>query len=887
MHLWLRRVAYLLRQSRHEAELREEIEAHRRLRQAQLERGGLAPSAAEDGSRRALGNILLAREESREAWLGSWDTWWQDVRYSARMIRRNPGTAVVVTLTMATAIGMNAAIFGVFHAVLLRPLPHPDPERLAWLTPHSQRFNIDTMVSRPDFLIWRERAKSFERMAAYGQVDVAFLTSGQASEEQLTLVSHDFWAMTGATPELGRLFGPDEQNAIVLTHRMFEQKFNGKTDVLGTTVSLNGYPLTIVGVLARDYRVAFPTVSSEYRQDSTAYIALPNTPSQPGAADRIIPGGRPVSPWVRVVGKLRPDASIERARTEFQGIFDQIARDFPTPLREGRSHRVVPLLEKVVSPVETPLKILLVAVALLLMIATTNIAHLLLARSLSRQAEIAIRISLGAGRTRILRQLFSESLLLAVMGCGAGLALAQWTLHAVVRLWPDAVPRLEGAVINAQVLTYAVVAALVSTVLFGMAPAIALLRTDLTSALKREDKTTSPTTAVGRIRGVLVTLELTFATTLLIAAGLMFKSFWLMTARPPGFDPEKTLVTRVSLSGPRYASRIPQEQYVHELLQRVQGLPGVSAVGIDAGSFNSPVKVDGGTSEASESVSGGQPFVTFKPVSLGFLRAVGVPLIRGRWPSDDALSSDAIESTDALLVNQRFADTVLRGQEPIGRHVAGPYVSGTIAAVVADFKDWQLDAEPLPQVYVPFKRSMVLRSVRVVVRTHGDPVTVAPSVREAIARIYPTQAVAESATLDEVLGASISNRRFSLRMLALFAAVALLLALTGAYGVVAHSVGQRTREIGIRIALGGRPREVIRLVVRREMAFAAAGIALGVVGTFALAPLLDTVLYDVAPRDVATFAAVTLAMAAAATLTSWSAAARAASVDPVNVLRRL
>ena len=886
MHSWLRRVGYLLRQSRHDAELREEIEAHRSLRQAHLERGGLAPSEAEDASRRAVGNVLLAREESREAWLGSWDTWLQDVRHSARMIRRSPGAAVVVILTMATAIGMNAAIFGVFHAVLLRPLPHPDPERLVWLTPHAQRFNLDTMVSRPDFVMWRDRAKSFERMAAYGQVDVAFLTAGQASEQPITLISADFWAMTGATTELGRLFGPDEQNAIVLSHRMFEGQFNGEAGVLGTTVTLNGYPVTIVGVLARDYRVAFPAMSSEYSPDPAAYIALPNTPSQPGAADRSIPGGRPVSAWVRVVGKLRPDAAIERARTELQGIFDQIARDFPTPLRD-RILRVVPLLEKVVSPVETPLKVLLVAVAFVLMIATTNIAHVLLARSLSRQAEIAIRVSLGAGRTRILRQLFSESLLLAVIGCGAGLALANWALQAVVRLWPDGVPRLEGAVINAQVLTFAVVAALISTVLFGMAPAVSLLRTDLTSALKREDKTTSPTPGVRRLRGLLVTLELTFATALLIAAGLMFKSVWLMSAGPPGFDPEKTLVTRVSLSGPRYASRIPQEQYVQELLQYLAGVPGVSAVGIDAGSFNSPVKVAGLAVETSEPVPGGQPFATFKPVSLGFLRAIGVPLIRGRWPSDSALSSDAIESTDALLVNQRFVETVLRGHEPIGRHVSGPYVSGTIAGVVADFKDWQLDAEPLPQVYVPFRRATLLRSVRVVVRTHGDPMSVAPAVRETIARIDHTQAIAAFATLDEVLGASIANRRFSLTMLCLFAAVALFLALTGAYGVVAHSVAQRTREIGIRLALGARPTEVVRLVVRHEMAGAIAGIALGVLGTFALAPVMAGMLYDVAPRDPATFAAAAGALASACLLTSWGAAARVTRVNPMVVLRGL
>jgi predicted permease len=887
MRTWLRKCVYLLRQSRLDAELREEIEAHRSLHQMQLEREGLTPAAAEDASRRALGNVLLAREEAREAWLGSWDTWFQDMRYGLRMIRRSPGVAVVVILTMAAAIGMNAAMFGVFHAVLLRPLPHPDPERLVWITPHAQRFTIDTMVSRPDFLIWRDRAKSFERMAAYGQVDVAFLASGQANEEPITLVSDDFWSMTGAAAELGRLFRADEQNAVVLSHRMFERTFKAEPSVLGRTVTLNGYPVTIVGVLAREYRVAFPAVLGDDMTDAAAYIALPNTPGQPGSADRSVPGGRPVSGWVRVVGKLRPHAGIEQGRAEMQGIFDQIARDFPTPLREGRILRVVPLLEKVVSPVETPLKILLVAVALILLIATTNIAHVLLARSQARQAEIAIRLSLGAGRTRIIRQLLAESLLLAVIGCGTGLVLANWALHAIVRLWPDAVPRLEGAVINAEVLTFALAAALVSTVLFGIAPGLSLSRTDLTSALKREDKTTSPTPGARRIGGLFVTLQLTFATALLIAAGLTFKSFWLMASGPPGFEPERTLITRVSLSGPRYASRVPQEQYAQELLQHLGALPGVSAVGIDAGSFNFPVKVDGVVPETSGLVPGSPAFATFKPVSLGFLRAIGVPLIRGRWPSDSALSSDAVESTDALLVNQRFVATVLRGQEPIGRHVSGPYVSGTIAGVVTDFKDRQLDAAPLPQVYVPFKRAMVLKSMRVALRTHGDPMSIAPSVRQAVARIDPTQAIAEFTTLDEVLGASIANRRFSLSMLCLFAAVALFLALTGAYGVVAHSVGQRTREIGIRLALGASPGDVVRLVVRHEIAVGIAGIALGVLGTLALAPVMAGMLYDVNPRDPLTFAAAGVALASASLLTAWSAAARVARVDPMVVLRGL
>jgi len=589
-----------------------------------------------------------------------------------------------------------------------------------------------------------------------------------------------------------------------------------------------------------------------------------------------------VPTWVRVVGKVRPGVAIEAARSELQSVFDQIAKDFPTLLREDRVLRVVPLQQRIVGRVQVALTILLVAVAFVLMIATTNIAHLLLARWLSRQTEIAVRMSLGAGRTRIVRQLLSEGVLLTIIGCGPGLILANWALQAIVRFWPQAIPRLEGAVINRSVLVFALVAAVVSTVSFSAAPAVSLLKTDLTGALKSEDRVASPTPGVSRVRGLLVSLELALATALLIGAGLALKSFWLMNSGPPGLDPEKILVTRVSLSGPRYASRLPQEQYVQELLRRLEGTPGFSAVGIDAGSFNFPIKVDGVGLDTS--ATGGQ-FATFKPISLGFLRVMGVPLIRGRWPTDTALSSDAVESSDALLVNQRFVNAVMSGQEPIGRHVSGPYVSGTIAGVVADFKDWQLDAEPLPQVYVPFTRSMVLRSVRVVLRTNGDPFAAAPFVRETIARIDGTQAIAEFATLDDVLNRSIANRRFSLSMLCLFAAVALFLALTGAYGVIAHSVAQRTREIGIRVALGARPTDVVSLVVWHEMHVALAGIALGLLATFALSPVMATLLYDMTPRDPATFIAVGVALASASLLTSWSAAARAARVDPMVVLR--
>ena len=880
MRHWLRRLGYLIQQSRHDAELREEIETHRLLRLADLERRGVPPSASDDESRRAMGNILLAHEDARETWLGLWDSWTQDLRYGIRALRRGPGAAILIIATIAVSIGMNAAIFGVFQAILLRPLPYPDAERLVWLAPHDTRFHQDTFASRGDFNIWRERAKSFEAMAAYGQVDVAF-AHREVSEERVTLISEDFWSMTGAKPSLGRLFAPSEQNAVVLSHETFERRFGGNPSALGGAVTLNGYPVTIVGVLDRTYRVEFPAMIGDRMAETDAYIAMPAGAIQPGDWDRSIPGGRPASPWVRIVGKLRPHVEVARARTELEGVFEQLARDFPTPLRAGYTLTVGSLQDKIVAPVAMPLRVLLVAVALILLIATTNITNVLLARSLSRHGELAIRLSLGASWPRIMRQLAVESVLLAVIGCALGLAVARWALETLVRSWPHAVPRLEEAAIDGPVLVYAVAATLISTLLFGAGPVFAIAKTNLARALKREDHAASATRRTTHVRGLLVGVELAIATLLLIGAGLMLKSVWGMTSGPPGFEPERMLVTKVSLSGARYADRLPQEQYVAELLRRLETLPGVTAAGIDAGSLNTQVNVGA----ARDSQASTETFATLRPVSLGFLRALGVPLIRGTWPAEHALSSDAVESTGALLVNQRFAETVLAGQDPIGLHVRGGYVSGTIAGVVADFKDWRLDAAPLAQVYVPFKRAAFLRSVRVLLRTAADPTVVAPAVRDSIAQIDRTQAVAEFATLDDVLGASIANRRFTLNLLGLFAAVALFLALTGAYGVITHSVSQRQREIGIRIALGARSRDVVGLVLQHEMAAAIAGVMLGVLTAFTLAPLIADMLYDVTPRDVPTYAVVVVLLAAISLLTGWSAAARAANVDPVCALK--
>jgi putative ABC transport system permease protein len=802
----------------------------------------------------------------------------QDLRRALRIVRRHPGVSLMASLTLALGIAMNATTFAVFDAVLLRPLPYPGAEHLVWLSPHHTRFALDTQVSRADFLIWREQARSFERMGAYGQQDLAFAVREQVTEVRVTSVTPDIWTMTAARTALGRLPAADERDVVVLSYATFERLFNGASDAIGMAVTLNGHPMIVVGVLGREYRFSFPATGDA--QESAAFIPFPNTAGAPGSPDRPDPRMAPIPAWVRVVGRLRPAATIGQARAEMQTIFERIAREFPTPLRADRILRVMPLHEKIVGPVDTALRILLVAVGLVMLIATTNIAHLLLGRTISRRTEIAVHRSLGASSLRIMWQLLSEGLVIATTGCVAGLLLATWSLPFVAKLWPQGSVRFEDAWLAPRVLIFGIVMALASTVLFSVGPGLSVARAPLAASL--QDRGGSPGRFAVRGREWLVGIELALATALLIAAGLMIKSFWMMTETRVPPAPERILVTHVALSGLKYDRRDAQELYFSQVLERLEAVPGIGVIGIDSGSFNVTVKIAGTAADASGATEG---MATFKPISRGFLRVIGATVVRGRLPADDLFSSDRIESTDALVVNERFVATMMPGQDPIGRHLKGPYVSGTIAAVVADFKDWQLDAESLPQIYVPFKRSMLLRRARIVARTESDVDTLAPVVRRTLAEIDPTQPIGALTTLEDVLASSVVNRRFNLIMLSSFAGVAFFLALAAAYGVTAYSVAQRQREIGIRMALGAEPRRVVLMIVGHDLQIALIGVLLGVAAMIVLSPVTAALLYGVRAHDPLAIAAISGALFAAAAITSWSAASRASAVEPVMALR--
>jgi putative ABC transport system permease protein len=811
----------------------------------------------------------------------------QDLRFAFRVLRRNPAYTAAIVLTLALGIGMNTAMFSVVNAVLLQPLPYPSPERLIYLTNRANGCNpdcsvgVDSMVSRADFVLWRTQAHSFEKMAAYGNEDVALVDADNSDTERIASITGDFWNIAGAKPALGHLFEPREPNALVLTWALFERRFNGNPAILGKTVRAGGYPFTIVGVLPKHFRFLFPQElwTGDELRDIDAFIPLRDAHETPGDPIRADPKLGPMPDWVRVVGRLNPNVPFSQAKAEMQGIFDRIARNYPSGFLHKYQgtpspFRFVLLSERLVGGSRLALTILFGAVAFVLLIATANIANLLLARNSTRQRELAIRTALGAGRMRIIRQFLTESILLALLGGIAGLVLARYALILIIWIGSQAIPRIAETRIDGWVLGFTLAISLATGVLFGLAPASSFWRRNPDEVLNV--RATSASASPLRLRGLLVSLELAMAIVLLSAAGLMLRSFWRMNDYPPGLAPERILVMKVSLSGEPYFKNWPQQDaYLNELSRRIASVPGVQAFGIDCGALNQPIDVEGVSSGSPNE----QPAAALRAVTPGYFRVMGVPLTQGHWPTER-------ETFDVVLVNQSLAwKTVGRGREIVGRHLRGSFLNATIAGVVADFRDWQLDEPPEPQVYMAYQRAPVVNTVRVVVRTSIDPKYVESAIRKLVSGIDRNVPVYQLQTLQQALFDSIAPRRFNMFLLETFAGTALLLALVGVYGVIAYSVVQRTREIGIRMALGAENDQIVGMVVRQGMRMALAGIAVGMLAALALTRLMASLLYDVKSNDPATFFIVALLLASTALLACFLPALKAARIDPMVALR--
>ena len=780
----------------------------------------------------------------------------QDVRFGLRALRRNPAFTGVVVLTLALGIAVNTAVFSVINTVVLRPLPYPDAARLLSYTEgvsSSQVGSFKAGINGADFAEWRAQAHSFDGMAGYFCYGATLAASNDAWPVEVASIAGDFWSLTAARASVGRLFGPDElSGAVVLSHQFFERHFAGDSRIVGQTMTLDGQAVTIAGVLSPGFPFLFPQFGAEIPTNGIdAYVAVP--------------------PLVRssqrktlfVAAKLKPGVAPESALTELRGLEARILETYPDRWFAGVAHmRLVPLEDRIVGNTRQGLAILQVAGIFVLLIACANIANLLLARASVRQREIAIRSAVGAGAGRMLRQFLTEGLLLALLGGASGLVLARLAIAMIAGFGSQAIPRLGETRIDPFVLAFTALLSLASGWVFSFGPALSLSRTGLRQA--RLDPSL-------RSRRFLVAFELALAIVLLTGAGLMIKSFRRMYAVPPGFSPENTLLMKVSLS--EAADQPRRVSYLDELVRRIESIRGVRAAGI--------AKID---QYLLQSASSARPPVVDRfqesLVSRGYFGAIGLQLVRGRWLAEN-------DSPDATIINETMARRVFGISDPIGQRIERLGRPIQVVGVVANLKYSKLDADPGPEIYRAWSGNLSpgRLTVSVAVRIPGDPLAIAPTARKLVSGIDPTQPVYDVESLQQALSQSIAPRRFNLFLLASFAAAALLLAVVGIYGVVAYSVTQRAREIGIRMALGAQRGEVVGMVVRQGMATAVSGIAIGLVAAWGLTRFMASLLYDVKPNDPSTFALVAVALTSTVVLAAWGPALKAARVDPLVALR--
>ena len=874
----MRKLAMLFRGKRFHNDLAEEMRLHLELREAELRAEGMSPDEARLAARRQFGNPTVLAETSRDGWGWSWlSSLAQDLRYSLRTMLRNPGFTAVAALALALGIGANTAIFSVVNAVLLRPLPYAEDDRLAVIL-HAGQWP----VAPGNFFDWRAQAKSFQGMGA-AELWSANL-AGVTNPEQLKAirVTGDMFPLLGVAPILGRTFGPGEDepgqdHVVVLGHGLWKRRFAADPDIVGKKMTLNGESYTVAGVMPRGFRFA-----PFWATDAELWAPL----SFVDKANR-------ERSSLRVFARLAPGVSLEQARAEMATISGHLEQQYPGT---NRDVTVVALREKVVGSIRPALLVLVGAVAFVLLIACANIAHMLLARAAARQREVALRVALGASRGRMIRQLLTESLLLAVLGGGAGLLLAVWGVQALTSLSALDIPRLETVGVDGRVLAFMLGVSLVAGIAFGLAPAMQASAVDLTAALKDGGRGSSEGAGRGRLRKLLLVSQVALTLMLLVGAGLMIRTFVALRAIDPGFDPRHVLSLVVSVTGSPEAAPGRRATFFPQLVGRIESLPGVESAsainhlplagdlwGLSYWVEGRPIPPPGEAARAA-----------YRVVLPGYFRTMNIPVGRGR----DIAAPDAAGTSSVVVINEHLAKEQWPGEDPIGKRItmddpSDPSSWMTVVGVVKDARQLRW-ADPIGnEVYLPYLQSPKYLDdispartyLTLVVRTVGDPAAIAPAVRREIAALDPSVVVSQVQTMETVVAEANAQARLYLILLAAFAGVALVLAVVGIYGVMSYAVSRRTQEIGIRMALGAQRGEVLRMIVGQGLTLALIGAAVGVVGALALTRLMTTLLYGVTAIDPITFVVVALFLSAVALVATYLPARRATQVDPMLALR--
>jgi putative ABC transport system permease protein len=801
------------------------------------------------------------------------NTIWQDLRYGARMLLKSPGFTLVAVITLALGIGANAAIFSVINSVLLRPLAYPQPERLVWIWGTNPSADIKQEgASLPDFADWKAQGRSFASMGGFTNFSPILTEAGEPERLPGALVTDGFFTTLGVSPQLGRAFTPDEdrpdnRRVAVLGHGLWQRRFGGDPGIVGRKITLNGNPYLVVGVMPPGFKHPLPGM----RAPVEVWTPLGIDPATMGRR----------SDFLGVVARLKPDVAIGQARSEMNALMRRLEGQYPDTNR-GWGVVLLPLLERFVGDMRPTLYLLLAAVGFLLLIACANVANLLLARATARQREVAIRSALGAGRGRIVRQLLTESALLSALGGAVGLLMAKWGMDALISMSPTSLPRLGEVAFDWRVLGVAFGVALVTGLLFGLLPALQASSPLLNEALKEGGRGADAARGK-RLRSAIVVAEVALALVLSVGAGLMLRSFARLQNVNPGFNPENVLTASLSLPRAKYEEGPRVAAFYRRLLDEVAALPGVESAGlVDAlplagGSYLSFV-IEG------RPAADRTPDAEHRVVSPGYFKAMGIPLIRGRLLSEQ----DQAQTPFATVISETMARRYWPNEDPLGKRInlddskTAPW--RTIVGIVGDVRNEGLNAEPNPQMYVSFAQTP-RHGMSLVVRGAGDPTGLIAGVRRKVAALDRDQPLYNVRTLKQALAESLARERFGLMLIVTFAGLALLLAAVGVYGVLAYSVTQRTREIGVRLALGASRRDVLRLIAGQGMKLVLAGVGVGLLAAFALTRLMTRLLYGITATDPLAFIVVSVLLVVVALVACWIPARRATKIDPMVALR--
>ena len=869
-------------------ELYTELQSHLQMAAQERVDRGESPTEAAQAARREFGNLELVDRTTRDQWGWLWlEELLQDLRYGARMLRKNPGFAAVAVLTLALGIGANTSLFSVVNGVILNPLPFPNPEQLVTLYESKVHFD-DGAISYPNFLDWQRDNRTFASMAAFAPTSFSLTGVGEAEQISVERISAEFFSTLGVKPMAGRDFTAEDDRlgvspVALISEPFWREKFGSAPEIVGRTISLDGTSYLVVGIIPRNFSLQFWNFRA-----SEVYVPI-------GQWNFDLFRTRNTVFGLNAIGRLKPGVSLAQARADMEGVTTRLASEYPEA-DKGIGASLIPLKARIVKEVASLLFLLLGAVGFVLLIACVNVANLFLARSTGRSREFAIRSALGAGRTRIVRQLLTESVLLSIIGGALGLALSAWGVRLGVTLalntLPDGLPRAEQIGIDAHVLLFCLAVSLGAGLLFGLAPALKTGNPDLGETLSSAGRGSSASRST--VQNALVVSELAMALILLAGAGLMIRSLARLWGVNPGFNTKNTATFYLALA-PSVSKARPDEirANIERARDRIASVPGVESVALLEGSLpmqgdsEDPFWIQGKAKPLSDN---DKPWALWYEVDPNYLNAMGIPLLRGRFFTRE----DSLRSRPVAVIDEAFLTQYFPNEDPLGKVIVDDYKGPTeVVGVVGHAKHWGLDDKNAlhAQMYFPFAQirdkamPMIAKGVAVIVRSHKAPGTVAGSIRAAIAEMNSEYVIFKFATMEETISATLTERRLFMILLMSFATLALLLASVGIYGVLSYLVSRQTHEIGIRLALGAQANDVLRLILGEGMGMAAIGIAIGLAGALALTRSLSGFLYGVTPSDPVTFAAVALLLTGVAAGACYVPARRATRVDPLVALQ--